>query len=129
MYQADFICTYKLMDDEDDKNTLYQFQLLQAFDMIQWNDDRIYKEITAIYETMKTSSEFAELLLYAKKKLDTAELRTIIALAQGAEIEDIVIFQLLFQYDFFDLLHNCISEYLNNAALSQNTADKLGNII
>ena len=44
MYQADFICTYKLMDDEDDKNTLYQFQLLQAFDMIQWNDDRIYKE-------------------------------------------------------------------------------------
>ena len=67
MYQADFICTYKLMDDEDDKNTLYQFQLLQAFDMIQWNDDRIYKEITAIYETMKTSGEFAELLLYAKK--------------------------------------------------------------
>ena len=44
MYNADFICTYKQMDNDDDRNLMYQIQLLQAFGMYHFNENEINKK-------------------------------------------------------------------------------------
>ena len=128
MYQSDFICTYKMMDEEEEQKILYQVQLLQAFDVIKWNDDIIRERIASVYETMKISQEFRALILYAKVKLSTMEIKDMLCL-DDVEIDDFIIFQLLFQYDYFDRMHTCISEYLNKGGLSEITANNLVNIL
>ncbi len=117
------------MDEEEEQKILYQIQLLQAFDVIKWNDDIIREKVASVYETMKSSQEFRALILYAKVKLSTKELKDMLLLADDAEIDDFIIFQLLFQYDYFDRVHTCISEYLNKGALSEITANNLVNIL
>ena len=77
MYQTDFMCTYKLMeesdilsDDEDDDctmdnkkyaNMLYQMQLLQAFNLNVWKDDIIDKELKHLYSLCENNTQFKEL--------------------------------------------------------------------
>ena len=41
MYQTDFICTYKNIDDSSEQEDLYRIQLLQAFDIDMWDDDEV----------------------------------------------------------------------------------------
>ena len=43
MYQTDFICTYKLMEDEFSRNQMYRTQLVQAFNLEECDEDIINK--------------------------------------------------------------------------------------
>ena len=49
MYQTDFICTYKLMDEEFSRNQLYRIQLMQAFNLEECDDDIVNKIIKSLY--------------------------------------------------------------------------------
>ena len=40
-YKTDFICTYQNIDDFYETTILYQIQLLQAFDLLEFNDNII----------------------------------------------------------------------------------------
>ena len=43
MYSTDFICTYKMHED-DTKDDMYRLQFLQAFKLDNWDDDKIEKQ-------------------------------------------------------------------------------------
>ena len=70
LYQTDFICTYKLMDDEFTDH-LYQIQLLQAFNLERWDDNVINSLCFELY-TLLTNSDnvFRDIIERAKKNSD-----------------------------------------------------------
>ena len=51
-YSADFICTYKLMDNDDDRNIMYQIQILQAFGMQNFDQDEINEKVLHLYQKL-----------------------------------------------------------------------------
>ena len=61
-YSADFICTYKMMDDDDDRNLMYQIQLLQAFGMQKFDEGEISEKTLQLYHTLKDCDEVKEIL-------------------------------------------------------------------
>ena len=52
MYQSDFLCTYKKMDSDTDKDELYQIQLLQAFDINSWDDNVVNNTVAELHKLM-----------------------------------------------------------------------------
>ena len=86
MYQTDFICTYKgikLHDEPEEQEPseaepcdmqeldmqewLYRIQLLQAFDLTEWNDDAINDTIMTVFEQVYVIPEFVALLEQARR--------------------------------------------------------------
>ena len=67
LYQTDFICTYKHMDEEftDD---LYQIQILQAFNLEKWDDTVINNLCFELYILLtKSDTIFRDIIEKAKK--------------------------------------------------------------
>jgi hypothetical protein len=103
--QLDYICTYKDITEEGEdeiglKQMCYQLQLLQAFNMIEFNDKEIEDNITKLYTQLKEVSFVQELILknpYSYQLVDPD-----------------LVFRTLFSYDYFDLFHKCLVYYYNN---------------
>jgi len=103
-YNADFICTYKLKYDfdDDDRNILYQMQLLDAL-VIQINqmvgvdvDEGILDaRINELYEKVKNEESVIE---YMKKN----------PYYESYKREPLIIFKMLFSYDEFDKFHKVL---------------------
>jgi len=109
VYQSDFICTYKLMDTPEDQDQLYRIQLLQAFDMQVWNEELINDTILELFSKLNLNADFKNILEKARDSKDINELFENLNIVDG---EDDLIFTMLFKYEFFDLLHNCIADIL-----------------
>ena len=122
MYNTDFICTYKLLH-EDEQEELYRIQYLQAFNLTQWNDKQISLSVTELYNTLKDNLDIKEIL---KRLASSSHLQSYITLI-GDKEEDI--FCLLFNFDFFDLFHRCLCDAINkkdiNIKNKQNLLEKL----
>ena len=108
-YKSDFICTYKLFeeDDIDNANLCYQTQLLQALNMKNFDDFIIQKHIEAVYFFLKDYSEIVGILMLLKEKYKNSTMAFFIE-------NDITLFQLLFSYDYFDVFHKCLCNYIKN---------------
>ena len=131
MYQTDFICTYKMMDTADEQEQLYQIQFLQAFDLQSWNETEINNAIMELFYRTRTNDDFKKIL---QKAHDNTEFKQILDLLDlnkaGAanndedhngvdevdEVDDTdeIMFTLLFKYEYFDLLHRCICDFITN---------------
>jgi len=122
-YQADFICTYKLMDNEEDQEQLYRIQLLQAFDLTQWNDEKINTRIGELYTVV--AREFKTIFVKARENKNINQILSIF----NGEIDDDIIFKTLFNFDYFDLVHRCIVDYLLNATISPKYMNNLINAL
>ena len=90
-YVDDFICTYKL-HDEDDQEIMYRTEFLQAFGLESWDDRRV--------EEAKTSKHLEMLLLFSGT-------------------DDETIFKMLFKFELFDTTHKCICEAINKREVSR----------
>jgi len=75
MYQTDFICTYKLIEEEY-KDDLYRFQLLQAFDLADWDAEIIHTICEELYESLIILPSFRNILEKAKETADIKEIYT-----------------------------------------------------
>lgn len=120
MYQSDFICTYKLMDNDIDQEELYRIQLLQAFDLNDWDHDKINSTILELYDMLYLTDEYKDLLVKARKNANVVEILNTLSLhdSEIKNCDDDIIFQLLFQFDFFDFNHRCISDFLRTKTIS-----------
>ena len=98
----DFICTYKLMDTEEDENLLYQYQLLQAFNLETFDGEKITLEQSLLYDQIKESSNIQEIIELLKIKYPTLQ-------SDNSEI-----FKYLFSFDYFDIFHKYLREKTNN---------------
>lgn len=120
MYQADFICTYRLMDNENDQEQMYRIQLLQAFDLNVLDDNVINTTIQELYAKLKDSPEFKEIFTQARENKMIIEILELLNLS-----DDDIIFQLLFKFEYFDLLHRCIVDFLLNGSVDAKYSSKL----
>ena len=139
MYQADFVCTYKLCNDihENDQEQLYRIQLLQAFDLTQWNDDKINKIIEELYSSISLSGVFNTVFIKAKQNQTISELLEVYKLC-NTEIEtdkiaildeNDIVFKLLFKFEYFDLTHRCIIDYLIHNSVDEKYLNKLLSVL
>jgi len=128
MYQADFICTYKLMENEADQEDLYRIQLLQAFDLNDWDDEAINAIILDLYA--RVSSEFKEIFEKARRNETILEMLAFFKLSGEKRLEENdIIFKLLFKFEYFDLLHRCIVDFLLNQTIQHKYLANLLNIL
>ncbi len=130
MYQSDFICTYKSMDNDYDQEQLYRIQLLQAFDLNEWNDDRINTTIGELYAQLFNRIEFKEIFVKARQNPSIMEMIDLFKLSGVERLEeDDIIFKLLFKFEYFDLLHRCIVDFLLTDTISPVYSSKLLNAL
>lgn len=108
MYNTSFICTYNLISDTDDDNDLandlYRSQLLQAFNLNEWDSDKINVLFSFITNKLIHNDK-------GKLILEKMKHKSILPL------EDMELI-LLFSYDFFYLFHNCLIDLLNKNIIS-----------
>jgi len=114
------------MDDPQDQEDLYRIQILQAFEVEQWDDDIINNEIEQVLSKISSSDDFKTILDKARTNKNILE---ILAGAELSNTEDSIIFKMLFTYDYFDVLHRCICDILINGTVSKPYLDKLLNIL
>ena len=118
MYQADFICTYKLMDNPNDQEQLYRIQLLQAFNLNKWDDEKINRTIADLY--MVLNNILKEVFIKARLNKNIMEMLDFLKLRGEIRLdENDIIFSLLFKFEYFDLLHRCIVDYLINYTIAE----------
>lgn len=108
MYITNFVCTYKLHDDEVQED-MYRMQILQAFHLTSWDDDQINKETDRLYDLCNKTERFSELLDKLKK---STELQFIISIM--GENDNVVLFKCLFRFELFDLAHKYICNVIEN---------------
>ena len=108
-YDSSFKCTYKLFEDEEDNSShlCYQTQLLQALNMTKFDDFIITKNIEAVYFFIKDYSEIVGILMLLKEKYKNSSMAFFIE-------NEIALFQLLFSYDYFDIFHKCLCNYIKS---------------
>ena len=132
MYQYDFICTYKLIDEEY-ANDLYMAQLLQVFDISSWDDDIVNNTIMDIFNKFQYNINFKKIIDKALLNSEFNELYDIICTLDNnnsnnnnnkkEENKERIFFSFLFNYNFFDLLHKCICELFIKNDISNTTLD------
>ena len=101
MYITDFICTYNKMECDENEYSyqLYQIQLLQAFNIKEFDDKIINDETEILYEKLKNEPEIIELI--NKRKNDLL-------------IDDeLILFRSCFAYESFHKFHRLLCSLLN----------------
>lgn len=131
MYQYDFLCTYKLIDDEY-KEQLYKIQLLQAFNINDYDDNVITKTITDIFNKFNSNDKFRKIIESAIKSSCIKDIYNLIGSVDNTvndlhQHKEKIIFSLIFNYDYFDLLHKCICDLYINNDIKDQTLDNLIN--
>jgi len=118
MYCYDFICTYKMVEDDEDFSTqLYQQQLLDAFNLNAYDNKIISRAISTIYNKVSKDSRLIEILELIKNKFPQL----------CSDNQDAM--NILFTYDYFYLFHRCLIDYYMNAKIDQKYYDNLSNAI
>jgi hypothetical protein len=117
-YSADFICTYKLMDNDDDRNIMYQMQLLQAFGMQKFDEDEMSEKALQLYNKLIDCNEVKEILEEGVKS------------NSQMKMTNLIMFMCLFSYQFFDLFHKCLIDYFTTGSiLEESKRDMIDMII
>ena len=127
-FQTDFRCTYKRMLDPEDQENLYRIQLLQAFNMNTWDDDAINDTVTEIYRKISQDTDFKIIFVKAQNNKSLNEMLALFNEDESIEQNEII-FTMLFKYEYFDLLHRCISDYLREGQIKKDKFEMLINAL
>jgi hypothetical protein len=108
------------MDNEYDQEQLYRIQLLQAFNLNEWNDKKINTIISDLYMVLNNADLFKEVFIKARLNKNIMEMLDFLKLSGEVRLdENDIIFSLLFKFEYFDLLHRCIVDYLINYTIAE----------
>ena len=113
-YISDFVCTYDLIDEYENSFWLYQIQLLQAFNLEQFDDNKINMITQALYEKYKDNTYISSII-----KVD------VLIQNQEIPIDDLTRFRLCFEYDTFYLIHSILCSIINNFKMNELNYKKL----
>jgi hypothetical protein len=142
------------MDTEEEQEHLYKIQLLQAFNLDEWDDDIINDSMVELFNLMKLDSNLEKILLHlssvealqgvisiTNECIDVKYANEVGANEVGANevganevganevnIEfdkKMVLFALLFQYGYFDLFHRCIYDFMHHSSITDKSMDAL----
>ncbi len=108
------------MDNEHDQEQLYRIQLLQAFNLNEWDDEKINATIDDLYMVLARMNEFNAIFLKARQNEQMIEMMDLFKLSGEERLdENDILFKLLFKFEYFDLLHRCIVDYLLNNTIAE----------
>ena len=108
-YDCEFLCTYKLHSDDDDRNLCYQLQLLQALKITNYDPTLLTTHIDKIGFFLQNKIELEAILLLLKEKYKDTNISFLID-----KHNKCALFQLLFSYEYFDIFHKCLCKYVND---------------
>ncbi len=112
-YNTEFLCTYKSMTEAYYKNLCYQIQILQALNISKYDDIIVLNHIEKIYYFLQNYYEIDIILLVLKEKYKNSNISLFI------ENNNSALFQMLFSYDYFDIFHKCLCNYLRDKKLKK----------
>jgi hypothetical protein len=105
-YNTEFLSTYKSMTDDYYKNLCYQIQILQALNISKYDDIIVSNHIEKIYYFLQNYYEIDIILLLLKEKYKNSNISFFI------ENNNSALFQILLSYDYFDIFHKCLCNYI-----------------
>ena len=114
MYNYDMICTYKMMDNDDDQKVMYQIQLLQLFNLDDYNDVELSNKIFKLYDSVKDNIDIEHLI-------DNHPYKSYF-------LNNALIFQAYFSFDTLDVFTNCLRDIKNQGKINDKNKDKILNI-
>jgi hypothetical protein len=107
-YNSEFLCTYRSMTEEYYQQLCYQIQMLQALNINSYDDTMVTNHIEKIYYFLQNYYEIDIIMLALKEKYKNTSIVFFI------ENNSSALFQLLFSYDYFDIFHKCLCQYLRD---------------
>lgn len=113
MYETDFICTYQYIKEEEDSEIIYRSQLLQAFDLENFEEEKINSITEDLYEKYKNNIYIEKML-----KADIMKIKDIFP-------DKLTQFRMYFGYETFHLFHSLLCSLINNAAINDDSYKKL----
>ena len=117
MYNYSLNVNYKNTNKEDDD---YRSLLFKAFNLEQYDNDKIMKTNKMIYDTIKDNLKIKSIINLLKKYKYSS-----IFIIDDNEPE--LYFVFLFSFEYFDLYHKCLQELHYNNAISESSYNKLFN--
>lgn len=106
MYNCDFLCTYHLFSDDQELSKLcYQEQLLQAFNLNKYDNEKINIMIEKIYNEISNIDDFNELLNRIRENLDDLQFSHIFDKINEVTLHNPLSYYLLFSYEYFYIFH------------------------
>jgi hypothetical protein len=124
-YDTSFMCTYTLFDDADDSNLCFQTQLLQAFKLTTYDDDKISVTRGKIYDILKDNEEIQEILEILSNTIFMFQYFK----SNNKELDNTFVFPILFSYQYFHLFHKLLSNYISNKSLQKNHFSQIKQLI
>jgi hypothetical protein len=129
IYNSKLLTTYKnhnndifKMDDDDDLSHIcYQNQLIQIFNINNFDEKKVCKIVEQIYDFFKHFNCIKDLIDLIKEQYISS------SIALLANNDDFIFFQLLFSYDYFHEFHNYFSHILNNFNFTNNSNNNNNN--
>lgn len=112
MYIHNFVCTYKL-HDLDNQEDVYRMQMLQAFDLKEWDNDIIDKETKILYEKIKKTNHLQDIISKIKSSEKFSKFIAFIG------EDDYDLFKILFIFDLFDVAHKCFCDIYNAGEINE----------
>ena len=115
MYDTNFICTYQLIDDIDESDTLYKIQFLQACCLDEWEDKCVNEICKLIYDKMSGCERGLTILKNCNKwspfpiTSDDLSMSAII----------------LCCFELFHLTHNCMIDLLTTNEITDKSYNKM----
>ena len=107
-YNSEFLCTYKSMTEEYYQQLCYQIQMLQALNINSYDDTMVTNHIEKIYYFLQNYYEIDIIILALKEKYKNTSIVFFV------ENNNSALFQLLFSYDYFDIFHKSLCQYLKD---------------
>lgn len=106
-YVSDFVCTYQLIDDEDESEMLYRGQFLQAFNQ-EHNESSAKKSIDEVFDSIdKTTMDLFNLYK------DNPLIKNLMNLHNNNS--EMVNFQMCFSYSTFYVMHKILCVLINKS--------------
>ena len=132
------------MESPEDQEMLYKIQLLQAFDLPEWDDQKVTLTVEELYIEISKEPSLAIILdkvskvealqaiiemtlLEAKrdKEQDAKTDKEQDAKTDKGLDQNMLYFSLLFQYEYFDLFHNCVLDFKHRGGVREKTLHNL----
>ena len=125
-YNLNFLCTYNLLANEKELSSLcYQNQFLQCFNLNSYDSKKIDNIIIKLYNILKDDNEIIDILNILSQKLTIFHFLK----ENDLDLDKLLIFQILFSYDYFFQFHNSLIHYKTNKSLNNNSFTNLIQLI
>ena len=124
-YDYDFLCTYYLIEDEEQSNICYRSQLLQVFKLNNFDSEQINYNIQKLYNILRDNEEIKEIIDILSNKLVLFQFLK----QNNQKIDNVLVFQMLFSYEYFHIFHKLFSKYNTDKSLDKLSFSQLKEFI